>query len=226
MFKKTTALLAMLLTGAANAEIINADWLTEADGKGAYDTVNQQFWVDLTETQGMSVNHVTSLLETDYQGFRIANQNDIFNLYNTTATSLANNAPIGNIGLGLGVTLQQTWNANGNVYRTNESRGWYANTVLNEMHGAWEMQVYVASGATSTPSTTGLTQGYSFYKDKFDHYNNSYGVYLVKDDIANISIPGGMLLSDVSTPLGVGVASLALLCLRLRRRSSTTTLNK
>jgi hypothetical protein len=224
MLKILALSLTMLLTSTVNAELVNADFLTEGDGKGAYDDTHQKFWVDLTETQGLSVNEAMDLIETDYQGFRIANENDIYDLYNVIVSEseyLSDNSSMGIMASTLGVTLQQTRRGSGandhNVYSTNEARGWYINTELNEMHGAWEQLTYVSSGDENAPSKITKAVNYDYYRNQFDHSQSHSGVYLVKDNVVSLSVPGGVT-SDVSTAFGIGAISFSLLLGRLRRR--------
>lgn len=66
-----------LFSATANAELVERDWNNEGDGLITLDTVSGKKWLDLTVTDGMSINNVSELLSTTYAGWDLATQSDI-----------------------------------------------------------------------------------------------------------------------------------------------------
>lgn len=79
-FLTTVLLSASLLSGAAQAELVNADWKVEGDGLAALDTSTGLEWLDVTITAGMSIFDVKSTLD-NYEGFRLATASETEALY-------------------------------------------------------------------------------------------------------------------------------------------------
>lgn len=70
-------ILAMLVLGIRDTEasyLSSADWKTGGDGLLTYDSNTGNYWLDLTQTQGMSYNSVVASLAPGglYEGFRVA----------------------------------------------------------------------------------------------------------------------------------------------------------
>ena len=78
----TTGLLAGLLSVEVAAGVIERDWLAPGDGLITFDTVNQREWLDLTVTQGESLEGVASELLPGgrYHGFVHAETQDVIDL--------------------------------------------------------------------------------------------------------------------------------------------------
>lgn len=81
----TAATIAILTTHSvqvAHAGIVERDWKNPGDGLLTFDDSNNREWLDLTETQGMSIADVTSKLGPigDYAGFVHASANDVLGL--------------------------------------------------------------------------------------------------------------------------------------------------
>ena len=56
----------------ASAELISTDWLVEGDNLVTLNTVSGKEYLDLTQTKGMSIDMVKSLMSTTYSGWHIA----------------------------------------------------------------------------------------------------------------------------------------------------------
>ena len=92
-----TVLPAMLLALSANvsASVVSADWNTANDGLITNDTVTGLNWLDLTETNGLSYNYVSSQLGAggDYEGFRYATNDEVVGLWTNFWYNLSYNTP-------------------------------------------------------------------------------------------------------------------------------------
>ena len=92
--KKFICLLACLFAGSANATLIETDFVSAGDGLLFLDTQTNREWVDVAKTTNMSVNQFFGSSIYSGQGFQLANQASLQELYgNAGATniSLTNN---------------------------------------------------------------------------------------------------------------------------------------
>lgn len=71
----------VLFSSAAQAELVSTDWLANNDSKATLDTKTGLEWLDLSETRGKSVAQVQALLNTEYSGWKIANEQQVFELF-------------------------------------------------------------------------------------------------------------------------------------------------
>jgi hypothetical protein len=84
--KSLLAVTIMSCTASASAELINTDWLAENDSQAVLDTISGTEWLSVTLTQGKNLASITSLLETQYQGWSIASSSDVETLFSNTFT--------------------------------------------------------------------------------------------------------------------------------------------
>lgn len=66
-----------LFSGSASASLTKVDWKTDGDGLAVLDTQSGVEWLNLKETQGLSIVQVEDLLSTTYLGWRIPTIYDI-----------------------------------------------------------------------------------------------------------------------------------------------------
>lgn len=93
--KKLLGLAIFLFAGAANAALVETDFLSSGDGLLFLDTNTNKEWVDVAKTTNMSVNQFFNSSIYAGQGFKLANQNDLSGLYgNAGATDIALNDSI------------------------------------------------------------------------------------------------------------------------------------
>lgn len=79
---KYAAMAAMIMAGSANAELVETDWLADSDGLATLDTNSGLEWLDLTLTDGMSINQVSLELGDggQYEGWRLATASEVHDL--------------------------------------------------------------------------------------------------------------------------------------------------
>jgi len=74
----TTLAITLFLSSAANAELIQGDWVSNNDNNVALDTNTGLEWLNLTLTTGQSYNEVTRKIEAQsFSGFRFATETEV-----------------------------------------------------------------------------------------------------------------------------------------------------
>ena len=96
---------ALVLSTSVNAAIISTDWHTSGDKLITTDTESGLNWLDLTETNGLSYNYVSSQLGVggQFEGFRFATTDEAVALWANWSVNLADGAPSSAAGLDLNV---------------------------------------------------------------------------------------------------------------------------
>ena len=87
---------ALVLSSSVNAAIISTDWQTSGDNLITTDTESGLNWLDLTETNGLSYNYVSSQLGVggQFEGFRYATSDEVVALWANWSIDLAAGASI------------------------------------------------------------------------------------------------------------------------------------
>jgi hypothetical protein len=67
----------LLSITSAQAELVNTDWENAGDNLATLDTETGIEWLDLTQTDGMSINHVESLLNSTFSGWRLPTSSEV-----------------------------------------------------------------------------------------------------------------------------------------------------
>jgi hypothetical protein len=69
-----------LASMSANAELIATDWKTMGDSRATLDESTGIEWLDLTQTDGMSIDTVESLLSSRFEGWRLPTRSEVTQL--------------------------------------------------------------------------------------------------------------------------------------------------
>ena len=82
----TAALLT--LSFASHAELVSTDWKTEGDALATLDTETGIEWIDLSETDGMSINTVLSMTSAGgkFEGWRLPTEDEVLTLFDAAFT--------------------------------------------------------------------------------------------------------------------------------------------
>lgn len=82
----TAALLT--LSFASHAELVSTDWKTEGDALATLDTETGIEWMDLSETDGMSINTVLSMTSSGgkFEGWRLPTDDEVLTLFDAAFT--------------------------------------------------------------------------------------------------------------------------------------------
>jgi hypothetical protein len=77
MFTALSLIIAMTLSGAANANFVYTDWKASGDSKSLLHEETGLEWLRLSSTRGQSINSVTAALDTTYDGWRLPTNDEI-----------------------------------------------------------------------------------------------------------------------------------------------------
>lgn len=200
---KLPLLIGALMATSAQAELIEADWQTAGDKLITQDTSTGLSWLDLTQTQGMSIPVVQSLLGTTFSGWRLPTKTEVVELGGSFFSDLSP-----------GATRETVDLAEASRFREllGPSNG---GSLFGLLFDAANAQTPVARSGVSL--NLYMTEGTS--RDINAAYA-SYGVFLVADTVAAPGLDGDTADSvAVPGPAGLGALSLGLLALGgLRRR--------
>ena len=201
---------------AANAEFIKGDWKTAGDSLSVVDSETGIEWLNLAQTDGMSINQVQSQLDSTFEGWRLPTQSEVAEMmYSMTGVSA-----------GTHVTRNgySTWTIVKNIMGETSSGKSYGlhlgdnNSLFYSVVESYNSNVY-------GPRTT-ISSGYS--RAGGDTWSNhNYGVYLVSDGgvtLASINDPAinenNANAPTVPLPATLGLLSLAMAGLSFRRKSA------
>lgn len=85
MFKKSMLSALILVTGLmsaqANAALVATDWKSSGDGLATLDTDTGIEWLDVSLTDGMSIEAVSNQLNSTYKGWRLPSYNEVQQLF-------------------------------------------------------------------------------------------------------------------------------------------------
>ena len=86
---------ALVLSTSVDAAIISTDWQISGDNLITTDTESGLNWLDLTETNGLTYDYVSSQLSVggQFEGFRYATPDEVVALYYSFSINLAATAP-------------------------------------------------------------------------------------------------------------------------------------
>lgn len=189
----TTAILGVF-SGAANAELVESDYMTTGDNLAFTDTRTNTTFLDLSVTLGKSIEEVSAQLITggSYDGWYLATPEQIDELFFSITGTYAE---------GSKTTLRYT---DVNAFRS-VSIDTDTTTVAYGIYENHNGNVHMMG------STTYRSTSYNNYvrSESLDWSEITHGVFLVKSDAQ---------LSDVPVPF-MGFAGLGLLALGLRRKS-------
>lgn len=97
LYRTLSLILALSLSQSVNAALFVEDWQQSADGATTFDDASNLWWLDLTETIGMSFQEVSAELTEGgaYEGWRYATLDEATDIYAQFGlTSGAENLPI------------------------------------------------------------------------------------------------------------------------------------
>ncbi len=238
MIKK--ALLASAISfgfsGFAQAEFIQGDWLIEGDKQSTLDTRTGKEWLNLDNTEGMSLADVTQALDGELAGWRIAGLDEVLDL----AYSQAEIAGISNY-FWDATTIESAKNPEENTsfnYMVQHSGfardfGLAFGGMTSSFYGTYGLFVNDYKNEVDnffSQYTTGRNNGMRLMKESEKNYTQgiaSYGWWLVSDggvSLSSINNPEinannpDAPVNAVSTPLSLGVFAFAAMGLAGLRR--------
>lgn len=190
----TLALLAgsLLMPGMSHAGFIATDWKNQGDGLATLHEETGKEWLDLSQTDGKSVNYVLSQLGAggEYEGWRLPTYMETVAMLNAfsgiTTTSVTSTSTYW-VGKATGF-----YNLFGKTYIPGDT----SNGITHGLGFFLDDGGNVVRGGSSMKNSYGSRTGY-FYAGasttfSLDSTNSSYGVFLVSD--------GGLTLSSQNNP--------------------------
>jgi hypothetical protein len=177
---------------SANAELISTDWKNTGDGLATLDESTGIEWLDLTQTDGMSIDAAESLLSSTFAGWRLPTRTEVTQL-------MINAFPSQTYMQGTGYYTATNTTADNEVDNFSQLFGiTYSNSTLDYSMGIFknnpgENYSVIYSGVRDRRSDEHV----GFYLNQY--FNNDtnaaashLGVYLVSD--------GGTTLSSINDP--------------------------
>lgn len=247
---KTLTLLAGLVLGLAStqshAALQSVHWKVDGDKKATLDTDTGIEWLDITETDGKSVNYVLSQLGVGgrYEGWRLPSEVEVLNLINSHFNTSLNGSTSVQFN-GASAVDGTRWMKTKSIYDSfgvTYSRGSFGWSGFESyMYGK-----YIANDGNTVKTAGSLSwvdgggSGYfkllggegSYSKDWVDR-DEVYGVFLVSDggltfsslanpmqNINNPNAPVNAPVAAVSAPAAFGGIVLSLMAIfgRIKRR--------
>lgn len=226
MFKRTLCILAIVTAGfisaPASADFIHTDWKTAGDKQAALDTETGIEWLNLTQTNGKTITQVTDLLNTTYSGWRLPTYTEVSSMitrffgnptsWNAYSTSNGMIARDFSVLFGTGST-ETAYNLG--THRTDTGQLRYSGAYVNGANVEFSAYSVYYGPTNTTKPPRGL------------------GVFLVSDggttlssinnpnlNINNPAAPVNQAApapTDVSAPIGLGLAGLLLLLMGRRK---------
>jgi opacity protein-like surface antigen len=218
----TIALMGM--SSSANAGFVDTDWKTTGDGLASLHEETGLEWLDFTQTIGLSINGVKSLLDTTYEGWRLPSQAEVNHVFHVIS------------GLGNGMNYSKAWSS-----RAIASQ---AEAVIDIFDFGYKYK-YDNGGGTlgihvddANPTNSLMSGARVKYDDKYqqaiknhnirenlDYSHRHYSVFLVSDGGTTLSSKENPKLnsnnanapSAVSAPLALGLMSFGMLAFSRRK---------
>jgi opacity protein-like surface antigen len=220
----TIALIGM--SSSASAGFVDTDWKTTGDGLASLHEETGLEWLDFTQTIGLSINGVKSLLDTTYEGWRLPSQAEVNHVMHAiTGLATENNG----YKFYTGGPYRSQWG----TYKSE------ARAVINTFGGLYSDRNDYRSQALHLNDTDANNvlmsgafinhQGYVYddlnRSESLDYSLPIYSVFLVSDggttlsSIANPSLNSNNSAapSAVSAPLALGLMSFGMLAFSRRK---------
>lgn len=214
MKKVLPIITAMILSGAAQAEFIEKDWLDTNDKKITEDSKTGLQWLDLSETRGNSVNRALE----DYQeyGWRLPTEQEVetltLNILKEMGYQGSSFTGIKDISSLTGYEYIESIFG----YSTFEDGIQPANRVLGIYNNSAATATYVAGVSESIDGTVKKAQIHREISGSgYNHVN--FSVWLVSGSNLALPPPENDLNVSVPVPLTAGILSLGLLALRRKK---------
>jgi hypothetical protein len=223
--KKLTKILVSSIIGlssmGANAELISYDYKNAGDDDVTLDSATGIEWLDTSVTKGLSVNEVTSLLETTLNGWRWATATEV-NRVTDSAHPYLNVNRIGNVISNNSTTysgavkefnyLFSDLDVDGSAsYRTKDYLG-----IDKRIDITATSKYYININIY----TSGLSDDY--VNDNYGHLlvsDGGYSLSSIQDPTLNINNPNSPV-NTVPVPATLGLLSLVIAGLSFRRKSA------
>jgi hypothetical protein len=179
----------------ANADLISTDWKTTGDSLATLDEATGIEWLDLTQTDGMSINQAEGLLSSTFAGWRLPTRSEVTQMMSNAFPSKSSYLQSSRSG---------SWSYNDRDLdnKVDKFRSLFGTTNTNSTYyfssGLFKNDVgapyaVLYSGIADRKSDDYLRLNSNLnLTNNIDYAYDPYGVYLVSD--------GGTTLSSINNP--------------------------
>jgi hypothetical protein len=190
---------------SASAELVATDWKYTGDSRATLDDQTGIEWLDLTQTDGMSIDQAENLLSSTFAGWRLPTRSEVTQLMVNAFPSAAENMKGG----GSWGYVDSTMDNKVDYFRTLFGST-VANSSYNYTYGIFKNDVVDGQSSVLLSGVNDkVSSDYVMLHSNISHSsstgfaNASYGVYLVSD--------GGTTLSSINDPsINIGSANVPL----------------
>jgi hypothetical protein len=229
IFKKTLIAATFLLSiASAQAALVESDWKSAGDALATLDTETGIEWLDLSQTDDMSISQVNGQFSTTLEGWRLPTANEVYGLFDNHFSGLDSaSIPIhstrGKINAVTDADVFEFMNKLGVTYSVVNNVMASGIYLLNDVVYQAASQYYDGDNYTKMNKVTGST---------YSESNPLHGVYLVSDGgttlssqndpsiNANNAKSANYVAENVSAPTLLGLMSLGLFGFAARRRNA------
>ncbi len=217
----------------ANAELLATDYLSEGDMKSTLDTQSGLEWLDLTYTDGMSIDQVKAALPTTFSGWRMPTPDEVVSLMMHAIPSKADFVQtLGNASWFYNdISLFQEVDNFASFFGYTQDSGQHHYS-MGMFESASGQTLYSGILDDQSPSYDMVLYSGALYSSKTNAAHNSVGVFLVSDggttlssinnpNINNIGFSGDVNApADVDVPVALGLVGLLGLLAGPRRKQA------
>jgi hypothetical protein len=195
-----------LASMSANAELISTDWKNTGDSLATLDDKTGIEWLDLTQTMNMSIDHVESLLDSTFSGWRIPTRSEVskmFYNYSPETSSVADNETYEQTSKSSAQLFESLFGGADHGNANKASLGMYLNTDKSSLGGYNVIYAGVTYGVNNYEENGGYIVDSRDLSNVTSTQLSYMGVYLVSD--------GGTTLSSINDPsINAGSANVPL----------------
>jgi hypothetical protein len=228
---KTSLIAAILLLPIASvqAALVESDWKSTGDALATLDTETGIEWLDLTQTDDISIAQAKGMLSNSFLGWRLPTLPEVTAMMESAFSSEVSRVNTG----GNFSSYADTTNNEADLFRSlfgvTRTGGSYQFTAGIVENDPGKSTKVLQSGVRARTSDNYLIiSSKSNYTDNLNSSSSSFGVYLVSDGGTTLSSQQDPSINsnnanapaaDVSAPALLGLMSLGLFGFAARRRS-------
>jgi hypothetical protein len=225
---RTAIIVACLLsTSVVNAEIVETDWKDNGDSLVTLDTETGIEWLDLTQTDGMSINQAENLLSSTFSGWRLPTRTEVTEMMVNAFPNQA--AFVQGGGSFAGTTFDDEADSFRGLFGHTHADSTFDYTFGLYKNDDGQTNSVILSGVQDRRGNNNVSL-YSNHNmaNTYSYSSIVFGVYLVSDGGTTLSSQLNPSMNSnnanyvaVSAPALLGLISLGLFGFAARRRSST-----
>lgn len=207
LWKLISSVAFLVLSVNANGAIISIDWQSTGDNLISRDTSSSLDWLDLTETNNMTMLQVKSQLGSGgaFEGWRYATGTEVISLWSNFNIDLSSNGPQSLVGVDANIILASNFLGNISCESNCSTYPYGTSGWIDE--------------ASPTTSYLYYTMGASIYQTSLSSYDR-YGYSLSNEAFGSVS-RGSYLVKPVPIPAALFLFSTGIIVLAATARRKT-----